>query len=142
MSSFDDRLSVASALHLGAADYLVKPLRSNELMMVWTHVWHAPLWACVNPASGRCGCTLRLGRSPPDPGNRRQRHRDALPIAPPDLRALVADVGGPSTEDNDDKGACRASNAVARAGCAVPSMHSHVPPSWRVEAHFSPLGPY
>lgn len=39
MSTLDDRENVATALHLGAADYLVKPLRSSELMNLWTHVW-------------------------------------------------------------------------------------------------------
>lgn len=39
MSTLDDRENVATALHLGAADYLVKPLRSSELTHLWTHVW-------------------------------------------------------------------------------------------------------
>lgn len=39
MSSQDDRDTIISCLHLGAADYLVKPLRENELRNLWTRVW-------------------------------------------------------------------------------------------------------
>jgi len=39
MSSLDDRDVVAKCLNLGATDYLVKPLRHNELRLVWTRVW-------------------------------------------------------------------------------------------------------
>ncbi|WZY84670.1 hypothetical protein YC2023_031054 [Brassica napus] len=30
---------VVKCLKLGAADYLVKPLRTNELLNLWTHMW-------------------------------------------------------------------------------------------------------
>ncbi|XP_028763487.1 two-component response regulator-like APRR1 [Neltuma alba] len=30
---------VMKCLRLGAADYLIKPLRSNELLNLWTHMW-------------------------------------------------------------------------------------------------------
>ncbi|KAH7296408.1 hypothetical protein KP509_26G022500 [Ceratopteris richardii] len=39
MSDHDDMAVVANCLLLGAADYLVKPLRSNEVMNLWTHMW-------------------------------------------------------------------------------------------------------
>jgi len=42
MSTQDDRENVATSLHMGAADYLVKPLRTNELHNLWTHVWCCP----------------------------------------------------------------------------------------------------
>ncbi|KAI0529007.1 hypothetical protein KFK09_001552 [Dendrobium nobile] len=39
MSSRDEVSVVARCLRLGAADYLVKPLRTNELLNLWTHSW-------------------------------------------------------------------------------------------------------
>uniref|UniRef100_A0A1D1XZ17 Two-component response regulator-like PRR1 n=1 Tax=Anthurium amnicola TaxID=1678845 RepID=A0A1D1XZ17_9ARAE len=39
MSSKDEVSVVVKCLRLGAADYLVKPLRTNELLNLWTHVW-------------------------------------------------------------------------------------------------------
>jgi CheY-like chemotaxis protein len=35
----DDRQEVFRCLKLGAADYLVKPLRLQELRNIWTRVW-------------------------------------------------------------------------------------------------------
>lgn len=39
MSAQDEVSVVVKCLRLGAADYLVKPLRSNELLNIWTHMW-------------------------------------------------------------------------------------------------------
>ncbi|XP_010547769.1 PREDICTED: two-component response regulator-like APRR1 isoform X2 [Tarenaya hassleriana] len=40
MMSRQDKVSVVvKCLKLGAADYLVKPLRTNELLNLWTHMW-------------------------------------------------------------------------------------------------------
>ncbi|XP_026383607.1 two-component response regulator-like PRR1 [Papaver somniferum] len=40
MMSVEDEVSVVvKCLKLGAVDYLVKPLRTNELLNLWTHVW-------------------------------------------------------------------------------------------------------
>ncbi|KAF8396774.1 hypothetical protein HHK36_018406 [Tetracentron sinense] len=39
MSAQDEVSVVVKCLRLGAADYLVKPLRSNELLNLWTHMW-------------------------------------------------------------------------------------------------------
>ncbi|KAF5734130.1 Sensory transduction histidine kinase putative isoform 1 [Tripterygium wilfordii] len=39
MSSQDEVSIVVKCLRLGAADYLVKPLRTNELLNLWTHMW-------------------------------------------------------------------------------------------------------
>ncbi|PNH02256.1 Two-component response regulator-like APRR1, partial [Tetrabaena socialis] len=38
-SSQDERETVMSCLSLGAIDYLIKPLRQNELRHIWTRVW-------------------------------------------------------------------------------------------------------
>ena len=39
MSALDEMAVVVKCLRLGAADYLVKPLRTNELLNLWTHMW-------------------------------------------------------------------------------------------------------
>lgn len=39
MSTRDEMVIVARCLRLGAADFLVKPLRTNELLNLWTHMW-------------------------------------------------------------------------------------------------------
>lgn len=39
ISGVDDRDVVAKCLNLGATDYLVKPLRHNELRNIWTRIW-------------------------------------------------------------------------------------------------------
>ncbi|TVU29206.1 hypothetical protein EJB05_20764, partial [Eragrostis curvula] len=39
MSNRDEVPVVVKCLRLGAAEYLVKPLRTNELLNLWTHVW-------------------------------------------------------------------------------------------------------
>uniref|UniRef100_A0A2N9G3F9 Two-component response regulator-like APRR1 n=1 Tax=Fagus sylvatica TaxID=28930 RepID=A0A2N9G3F9_FAGSY len=39
MSAQDEVSVVVKCLRLGAADYLVKPVRTNELLNLWTHMW-------------------------------------------------------------------------------------------------------
>lgn len=39
MSSHDSISTVYKCMLRGAADYLVKPLRKNELRNLWQHVW-------------------------------------------------------------------------------------------------------
>ncbi len=39
VSSNDEREVVVKCLTLGAIDYLIKPLRHNELRHIWTRVW-------------------------------------------------------------------------------------------------------
>lgn len=39
MSTQDEVSIVVKCLKFGAADYLVKPLRTNELLTLWTHMW-------------------------------------------------------------------------------------------------------
>ncbi|GIL54044.1 hypothetical protein Vafri_9600 [Volvox africanus] len=54
-STQDERETVMSCLSLGAIDYLIKPLRQNELRHIWTRVWwwrksqgqHAPTMPSV-----------------------------------------------------------------------------------------------
>ncbi len=48
MSQSDDRQEVFKCLKLGAADYLVKPLRVQELRNIWTRAW----WHQVCPCCG------------------------------------------------------------------------------------------
>lgn len=51
MSTQDDREIVATCLNRGATDYLVKPLRHNELRHIWTRVW----WWQRNKVRGPLG---------------------------------------------------------------------------------------
>ena len=46
VSSVDDRAVMASCLQLGAADFLIKPLRANELRNLWARVYW---WRRVRP---------------------------------------------------------------------------------------------
>lgn len=39
MSVQDEMAVVVKCLRLGAVDYLLKPLRTNELLNLWTHMW-------------------------------------------------------------------------------------------------------
>lgn len=39
MSTKDEVGIVVKCLRLGAADFLMKPLRTNELLNLWTHMW-------------------------------------------------------------------------------------------------------
>ncbi|KAK8272380.1 hypothetical protein V6Z12_D11G327600 [Gossypium hirsutum] len=46
MSAQDEVSIVVKCLRLGAADYLVKPLRTNELLNLWTHMWRRRCETC------------------------------------------------------------------------------------------------
>ncbi len=46
VSSSEDRHVMATCLHLGAADFLIKPLRANELRNLWARVYW---WRRVRP---------------------------------------------------------------------------------------------
>lgn len=48
MSATDDRDSVVKCLQSGAIDYLIKPLRRNELQNIWTRVY----WRRVRDCAG------------------------------------------------------------------------------------------
>ena len=41
MSNHDSREVVLKCLSSGAADYWVRPLRPNEVRVLWTRVWRA-----------------------------------------------------------------------------------------------------
>ena len=49
MSRSDDREMVMKCLQLGAVDYLIKPLRRNELQNIWTRVWWRRMLSHVAP---------------------------------------------------------------------------------------------
>jgi len=39
MSSHDSMISIFKCLAMGAVDFLIKPLRKNELKNIWKHIW-------------------------------------------------------------------------------------------------------
>lgn len=51
MSSRGDKHVMAKVFHAGAADFLLKPLRRNELRTIWTHVWRR--WVRNRPTVAR-----------------------------------------------------------------------------------------
>lgn len=57
MSAEDSQTTVLEAFEAGAADFLVKPIRRNELTTLWQHVWRAnktqPGSPAVSPAGGK-----------------------------------------------------------------------------------------
>jgi FixJ family two-component response regulator len=58
MSSYDSLDIVFRCLSKGAADYLVKPVRKNELRNLWQHVWRK--CHSVSARFGLVAC-LRIG---------------------------------------------------------------------------------
>jgi response regulator of citrate/malate metabolism len=66
VSSRDDNAQVADALHAGAVDYLVKPLRRNELSTMWAHVWRR--WVRALRASRAVPGVLTTDLPPVSPG--------------------------------------------------------------------------
>lgn len=63
MSAQDEVSVVVKCLRLGAADYLVKPLRTNELLNLWTHVWRRRRMVCFTWLS----CYVDIPFLPPVP---------------------------------------------------------------------------
>ena len=55
MSSVDDPAVMASCLQLGAADFLIKPLRANELRNLWARVYWWRRVRPPGPGSPTCG---------------------------------------------------------------------------------------
>eukprot|EP00854_Cymbomonas_tetramitiformis_P009851 gene9851-11666_t len=81
ISFVDDQETVASCLHMGAVDYLVKPVRRNELNNLWLHVWRrfnlrVPYAGSgiASPDSGRTGSA-----SPVLSGEDESAHESAEP---------------------------------------------------------------
>ncbi|CAD7703355.1 unnamed protein product, partial [Ostreobium quekettii] len=83
----DDRERVIECLRLGASDYLVKPLRQNELRHLWTRVWRQ-----VTPATAVA---------------------DAL-LAP---RTSSQESEGTKCDDDDDEPASNEGSAPGQEGC-------------------------
>lgn len=82
MSSQDDRDTVVKCLHLGAADYLVKPLRHNELRNLWTRVWWRRI---VNTYRSQDAPFLSQGSLASNPVPELREH--GYPSPPPTLSA-------------------------------------------------------
>eukprot|EP00898_Chlorokybus_atmophyticus_P005438 jgi/Chlat1/5896/Chrsp4S06397 len=52
MSSADSAETVMQCIQLGAADFLLKPVRKNELKNLWQHVWRRSFWQTSGSGSG------------------------------------------------------------------------------------------
>mmetsp|Transcript_33317 Transcript_33317/g.84420 ORF Transcript_33317/g.84420 Transcript_33317/m.84420 type:complete len:970 (-) Transcript_33317:1490-4399(-) len=55
MSSQDSQESVLQAFEAGAADYLIKPIRRNEVATLWQHVWRAHRFKSAHPSHAATG---------------------------------------------------------------------------------------
>jgi DNA-binding response OmpR family regulator len=58
MSSEASQDAICKAFAVGAVDYLVKPIRRNEVVTLWQHVWRN---AANSIAAGGCPLFGRLG---------------------------------------------------------------------------------
>lgn len=47
MSSEQSQEAICKAFHIGAADYLIKPIRKNEVATLWHHIWRKVMAAGV-----------------------------------------------------------------------------------------------
>lgn len=68
MSAQDEVPVVVKCLRLGAADYLVKPLRINELLNLWTHMWRRRRMMGL-AEKNILNCDFDLGASDPSDAN-------------------------------------------------------------------------
>ena len=93
MSREDNQSSVAQCLHLGAVDYLVKPLRRNELNNLWAHVWRRRMV--------RRPSELQSNPSPSDPLRKALTLCMCSSSAPPMFVWLLGRRGGAPRADAD-----------------------------------------
>ncbi|GLI67817.1 hypothetical protein VaNZ11_012097 [Volvox africanus] len=85
MSSQDSQESVLQAFQAGAADYLIKPIRKNELATLWQHVWRA------NKAKGSGSGATAIANGQPLAGC--EDLDGARPAAIPGVKACAATHG-------------------------------------------------
>ena len=109
MSDDDDPASVMRTLEAGAADYLVKPVRTNELTILWQHIWRQQRQQRKNrPAAGDAAT---------DGGGAGRAH---------DGGAGDGNAGSGGSDGSNDAGACgRCEQEEAAAGDAVGSGGSN-----------------
>eukprot|EP00798_Chlamydomonas_sp_ICE-L_P001758 gene1758-33170_t len=101
MSSKNDPMEAVKCVNAGALDFLVKPLRHNELRMMWARVW---FWQ---------KCALNLKKAPED------RRADACDSATVTESPSCSD-GGPSNEGPSNEaawGVPRDSSSQDNDGC-------------------------
>ena len=72
MSSHDSMVLIFKCLSMGAVDFLIKPLRKNELKNIWKHVWkryqNSSASCCGGISSSQTQNVLRL-QNAVDPEN-------------------------------------------------------------------------
>ena len=127
----DDKTTVSTALHSGAADYLVKPLRRNELGTLWAHVWRrlvrqpagllvatSILHCRSRLAQAQTACQAAADTAPP------------LPAAQPARRrAKGAEGGADSSGEGSGQGSAQADGAQRARGddAAADPLAPHEP---------------
>lgn len=80
MSARDDADTVMKCLQGGAADYLVKPIRKNELKNLWTHVWrNTRHTSVVDERPQRSGSESLTPKTPENSGAERASLDNGLP---------------------------------------------------------------
>ena len=79
MSARDDADTVMKCLQGGAADYLVKPIRKNELKNLWTHVWRNTRHTSVDEKPQRSGSESLTPKTPENSGAERASLENGVP---------------------------------------------------------------
>eukprot|EP00249_Psilotum_nudum_P018298 c26733_g3_i2 orf=325-2886(-) len=126
MSSHDSMGIVFKCLSKGAVDFLVKPIRKNELKNLWQHVWRR----CHNPSgsASRSGCQTKKiigAKVGPDSGNNSCSSEESDNVS-----------DGLNIQDGSDKGSGTQSSWTER----IVEVESTVQgDAWcNMQPHFSP----
>jgi hypothetical protein len=126
MSAESNQQAVLGALQAGACEYLIKPLRRNELTTLWQHVWRRK-----QPHSGAAGAGPRLdashGQTAPECSGAQSTLADATTDAGlPDRQASCSNASGSGTATALGT-ARREQSATTGAARALPAAYGGAP---------------
>ena len=94
MSSHDSMVLIFKCLSMGAVDFLIKPLRKNELKNIWKHVWkrhqNSSASCCGGISSSQTQNVLRL-QNAADPKNNADNKEEELELQYEEIQRLLAE---------------------------------------------------